>query len=278
MIGNKTKLMRKSIINHIVVYGALIIMLLPYIYMVISSFKTRLDIYAYPPKFIFTPTLDNYLRIFSEYNLGPLFRNSLLIAIFNVPLVILVAYPAAYSYARMRPKLSDLITFLLLFMQLVPPISIVFAFFNLARIFTLIDKISLLVIVNLLWGIPYSVWMLKDFIAEIPIELEEAAFVDGASLLGTILKITLPLSMRGIMTTAIMVFIHVWNEFVFAFFLTQVNAKTLPTVIQYFLAYGDTEWGYMFAAAALSTLPAVIFGIAVKKYFVRGQTYGAVKG
>jgi multiple sugar transport system permease protein len=263
---------------HLVAYGMFVAFMLPYFYMVLSGFKTRLDLFHYPPKWIFTPTLENYSKVLVEYNLLKYIWNSVVVSAFNVPLVLLIAFPSAYSYARMRPRFKEGLAFALLFMQMVPPIAIVFALFNVAKILGLVDNLAILVIVNLLWGIPFAVWMLKDFIAEVPVELEEAALVDGCSLSQAITKVTIPLISSGFTATAIMVFIHVWNEFVYAFFLTSINARTLPTTIEFFLTYGETQWGFMFAAASLSTLPVVLFGIGVRTYFVRGQTYGALKG
>ena len=161
---------------------------------------------------------------------------------------------------------------------MVPGISIVFALFFIARALNLFDKHIFLIVIYLLWNIPYAIWMMRGFVEGIPVELEESAMVDGASRFKAFRLITLPLMAGGVAATAILIFIGVWNEFSLAFFLTSTNARTMPTTIAFFMTHSGIKWGPMFATATIGTLPVVIFALIVRRYFISALTFGAVKG
>ena len=135
-----------------------------------------------------------------------------------------------------------------------------------------------LVFVFLLWNIPFAIWMLRGFVEAIPIDLEEAAMMDGCTRFRAFMQITLPLMVTGLVATTILIFIGAWNEFQLAFFLTSTNTRTLPTTIGFFLTHSGIRWGEMFATATVGTLPVVIFALLVRRYFVSAMTFGAVKG
>jgi multiple sugar transport system permease protein len=259
--------------------GVVAAFLFPYIFMVSSAFKTRLDTFAYPPVFWgFTPTLAHFENIFSDMNILYYMKNSTIIAVFSTLLTILISIPATYSFARFRFRYKEGVAYGFLFLQMVPGISIVFALFFIAGSLNLSDTHIFLIVVYLLWNVPYAIWMMRGFVEGIPVELEESAMVDGASRFKAFRLITLPLMAGGIAATAILIFIGVWNEFSVAFFLTSTTARTMPTTIAFFMTHSGIKWGPMFATATIGTLPVVIFALLVRRYFISALTFGAVKG
>lgn len=259
---------------------AVFLFLFPYLFMVSSAFKTRFETFAYPPVWVFTPTVEHFESILDPANTNIMFymKNSAIISISSTLLTLIIAIPATYSFARFRFRGKETIAYGFLFLQMIPGISIVFALFYIARFLNLWDTHVFLIFCYLLWNVPYALWMLRGFVEAIPVELEESAMVDGASRFAAFRIITLPLMAGGVAATAILIFIGVWNEFALAFFLTSVNSRTMPTTIAFFLTHSGIKWGPMFATATLGTIPVVIFGLMVRRYFVSALTFGAVKG
>lgn len=257
---------------------AVLLFLFPYLFMVSSAFKSRLETFAYPPVWIFRPTLEHFRSILADLDIMFYMKNSTIVAAASTLLTMLIAIPATYGFARYRFPFKESIAYGFLFLQMVPGISIVFVLFYLARRFYLYDTYLFLVICYLLWNVPYSIWMLRGFVEAIPIALEESAMVDGCSRFRAFLLITLPLMAGGLAATAILIFIGVWNEFALAFFLTSTQSRTMPTTIAFFMTHAGIKWGPMFATATLGTMPVVVFGLLVRKYFISALTFGAVKG
>lgn len=280
MAANKFRLKRwlPVGITNLLAVLALIAFLFPYLFMVASAFKDRLDVLAYPPVFFFKPTLGNFFQVFGDINILFYINNSTIVATFSTLLTMVIAVPATYALARYRFPFKEPIAYGFLLLQMVPGISIVFALFHIARMVNLYDTYLFLILVYLLWNVPYAVWMLRGFVESIPVDLEEAAMVDGASRFGAFFRVTLPLMAGGLAASAILIFIGAWNEFALAFFLTSTSARTMPTTIAFFMTHAGIKWGPMFATATIGTLPVVIFALLVRKYFVSALTLGAVKG
>ena len=262
---------------YLITYLFFVIFMFPYFYMILSSFKTPLQLMSYPPTWIFQPTLENYIKVIFDKNFFLYAKNSAVVAVVNTVLAFVIAIPAAYGLAKTSSRHKGQITYLVLLCQMIPPIAVVISFFIIAQMLGLIDTLSSLIIFELLWTIPLAVWLLRGYFINFPTALTESAQVDGASLFQAILKIVVPMVAPAILATSIFVFIRAWNDFVLAFFITVMKARTLPTTIDFYLVYTQIEWGLMFAAATLTTLPIVIFAILNRRYFVRGGTMGAIK-
>jgi multiple sugar transport system permease protein len=251
---------------------------LPYLYVLLSSFKTPIDNIALPPKILFTPTLDNYRAIFDNAPLFRFLRNTIVVATASTAVAMVLAVPAAYGLVRFNLRWREGIAYLFLVMQLIPAIAVVFPYFAFGIQLDLLDSIWLLVIVYTLWNVPWGIWLVRGFIQDVPRELEEASMVDGSSRTGAMVRVTLPLAAPGLTAAAILLFIGAWNEFTIAFFLTSREARTYPTSIGFFLTHVGVQWGEMFATALIGTLPVVIFAIMVRKTFISSLSFGAVKG
>ena len=251
----------------------------PFYFMVSSSFKQPLDSSVYPPIiFNFEPTLKNYITIFKKYPMATYFINSFIVATFATLVSMTLAIPAAYGMERLISQNRERIAYMFLTMQLIPPISMVFALFWYANFFGILGTYWLLVIGYTLWNVPYGIWLTRGFFTTIPKELEEAAFVDGATRFWVLRKIVIPLTKPGIIAATIFIFIGAWNEFTLAMFLTDSHTRTFPTTLGLFVTHTGVLWGAMFATATVGVLPIVIIALLIRKHFVSALTLGAVKG
>ena len=251
----------------------------PFYFMVSSSFKQPLDSSIYPPLIVdFKPTLKNYFTIFKKYPMDTYFINSFIVAFFATLISMVLAIPASYGMERLISKNRERVAYMFLTMQLIPPISMVFALFWFASWLGLLGTYWLLVIGYTLWNVPYAIWLTRGFFNTVPIELEEAAFVDGATRLWVLRKIVIPLTKPGIIAATIFIFIGAWNEFTLAFFLTDTSTRTYPTTLGLFVTHQGILWGPMFATATLGVIPIVFIALLIRKHFVSALTLGAVKG
>lgn len=266
-----------GIFNNIFVWVILFIFLVPYFYLILGSFKTPGDIQAYPPRFFSKFTFENYIKVFMDVNIIFYLKNSFIVAGLTTILSLFIALPAAYSFARFKFWGKDWIAYVLIAILMAPIISLVYPFMTMANQLGLYDSHLGLILFYLPWNVPFAVWMLRTFVSDVPKELEEAALVDGCSRIGAFVRISIPLLVTGLFTTGVFIFIGAWNEFIIAFFLTSTNARTLPTTIDFFLTYGSFQFAPMFAAGVIGTLPIVVCGLFVRRYYLVGQTAGALK-
>lgn len=257
---------------------AVVIALTPYVWMVLASFKNRVDLLSSVPKWVFTPTLANYPAVFIDKEYWPLAINSVLISVSSTVLCILIGAPAAYGFARSDfPGKEDLFFFFLT-TRMAPPISIAVPLFLFFTSLGLIDTIYAVVIAHTSFNLSLVVWMMRGFFAEIPREIDEAAMMDGRSRLGAFLFVVAPLAAPGIGATAVLCFILSWNEFLYAFILVAFDGRPLTVGIPGLVTPHGTLWGQVAAVAIVATLPIVLFTFLVQKQLVRGLTFGAVKG
>jgi len=266
-----------GIFNNIFVWVILFIFLVPYFYLILGSFKTPGDIQAYPPRFFSKFTFENYIKVFTDVNIIFYLKNSFIVAGLTTIISLFIALPAAYSFARFKFWGKDWLAYVLLAILMAPIISLVYPFMTLANQLGLYDSHLGLILFYLPWNVPFAVWMLRTFVSDVPKELEEAALVDGCSRIGAFIRISIPLLVTGLFTTGVFIFIGSWNEFIIAFFLTSTNARTLPTTIDFFLTYGSFQFAPMFAAGVIGTLPIVVCALFVRRYYLVGQTAGALK-
>ncbi|MER9399649.1 carbohydrate ABC transporter permease [Mesorhizobium sp. M0615] len=257
---------------------AVVVALTPYVWMVLASFKNRVDLLSSVPKWIFSPTLANYPAVFIDKEYWPLAFNSVLISVSSTVLCIVIGAPAAYGFARSNfPGKEDLFFFFLT-TRMAPPISIAVPLFLFFTSLGLIDTIYAVVIAHTSFNLSLVVWMMRGFFAEIPREIDEAAMMDGRSRLGAFFFVVAPLAAPGIGATAVLCFILSWNEFLYAFILVAFDGRPLTVGIPGLVTPHGTLWGQVAAVAIVATLPIVLFTFLVQKQLVRGLTFGAVKG
>lgn len=274
-----TRRTKRQIVNFLkglVILAVCVVILFPFLWMVRVSFLNKVDIFE-PGNFGAAMTLDNYRSIIAS-GISQYFANSFVVAVASTLISLLLGTFAAYGFARYNWKKREDRAFWVLSQKFLPAMAVVIPYFTMASFFKLLDTRSLLVICYTTFNIPFTIWMMRGFIEDLPKELEEAAFVDGCTRLESLRRIVLPLVAPGLVATAIFCIINSWNEFVFANFLTTINAKTVPTSVMMYLSVSGVKWGEMAATGVLAVLPVMIFAISVQKHMVRGLTFGSVKG
>jgi multiple sugar transport system permease protein len=272
---------------------AVVIAFFPIFWMVSTSFKPLPEWSTYPPVWIpREPTLDNYLILInpqavagkaaainykvSETAWRPLF-NSLVISTIATLLSVTFGTLAAYSIARFRVG-GESYPFTILTVRMFPPIAVAIPMIVMFSVLRLADTYFGLIIAYTAFTLPFSIWMIRSFIEEVPTELEEAAVVHGMSTLGAFRRITLPLVRGGILATALFVYILNWSEFLFALVLTYGKVTTVTVqVSKYFSASSGRLYGPQAALGTISTLPVILFGYLIQRHIVRGLTFGAIK-
>ncbi|MCC8179606.1 MAG: carbohydrate ABC transporter permease [Planctomycetes bacterium] len=267
-----------SVIRGIIIAAISLAFLFPFLCMLLVSLRSRVDVIR-PERFLTAPfSLENYRLVIDSGDIGPYFVNSAIVAVCTTIVSLILGSLAAYGFARYSWKKREDRAFWILSQRFLPAMAVVIPYFLMASLFRLLDTRILLVICYMTFNIPFTIWMMRGFIEELPAELEEAAFVDGCTRLQTIRRIVFPLVLPGMTATAIFCIINSWNEFVFANFLTSIHAKTVPTSVMMYLSVSGVKWGEMSATGVLSVLPVFAFAICVQKYMMRVLTFGAVKG
>lgn len=249
--------------------------LFPFVWMLASSFKTQVDIVAWPPRLIFTPILGNYVKVFQEQNFLKYFINSSIVGLTAVAFSLLLGLPAAYSIARFKQK--KLSVFILV-ARLMPGISFLMPWYIIFSRLHLMDSYIALILSHMLIALPIVVWIMSSYFETVPIEMEESAMVDGATRQRAFMAIILPVSTPGIVTAITLSFIFSWNNFMFSQVLSMERTKTLPIAVYNFVSYAEVDWGAVMAAAVAIMAPAIILTMIFQKYVVKGLTMGAVKG
>ena len=264
-------------ICYAVVAMAVLVFVFPVFWLGLSSFKTPRELFdvALPTSF----TLENYQAVLQNYEMGAFFRNSLVTAIVVTVSTVIVGGLGAYAFARYTFRGRQLTLFSVLVLRMVPGICLTIPLFLLISRFRMLDTIGALMIGQLAFALPQAVWILEGFFRGLPIELEEAALVDGCSRLQALLYVVVPISTPGLAVTGIFTFLLSWNDFALPLVLTSSPAsQTLPVALsQMNLLYG-IRWDHMSAASMMYMVPTIFIAIFLSRYVVQGLTLGAVKG
>lgn len=264
----------------IVLVVFLVIVVFPFFWLVVTSLKDPRDISLMPTElWPHRWSLEFYISAFRKHHLGVYLENSLIVAIWVTILTILLALPAAYAFARLRFRGKKFWKNFILIANMFPLIAIVTPAFIILRNLGLINTYIGLIIPSVIFTLPMSIWTLTAFIQTVPIEMEEAARIDGCSRAQAVFRVLIPLSAPGIFTTAIIAFIASWNEFMFALILiTRDQMRTIPVAISMFPGEYSVPWGDMAAASVIATIPIIVVVLILQKRIVSGLTSGAVKG
>lgn len=259
----------------IIVAVTLCLLLIPIYYMISSSFKTKVQMMDVRQFFFFQPTLKNYQKVFTAYDLATPLVNSLVVSLGATGLACLLGLPAAYAIARHHMhKMSAII----LCVRIVPAVTFLIPWYMILSRFGLVGTKAALILSNLLVLLPLMIWIVSPYFGSIPRELEDASLVDGCTEVGAFFHVMIPLAVPGIITAAILSFIHAWNNFMFAYVLGGSGTQTLPVALKLFIGYTGIDMSALMAAAVVVTMPVVIISIVLQKYVVSGLTAGAVKG
>lgn len=252
--------------------------LFPIYWIAAASFKTELGLYARPPQWLFTPILDNYRRVLTNIPFVEYLTNSVVIAAGTTVGSLVLGTLAGYGFARFAFRGSATVRFLVLVTRMAPRMVLVVPYYLMMQRLGLLDTYTGLLVAYVSFALPFSIWLLIGFFVEVPLEVEEAALIDGCSRLAALVRVVIPIAAPGLAVAAIFAFLVSWNEFLFALILSGVRAKTLPVVIAGLSTDVGPLYGEMSAAAVMVMLPNVVMTVALQRYVVKGLTLGAVKG
>lgn len=267
----------KKLVPSTIFFILLAILSLPFVYIIMTSFKTHLDIMLRP--ILFTPTLKNYVDLFftQTSNFPRYMLNSLIVALFSTVFIIGIAGLSAYGISRSEFvwHLDKILLGWVLFLRMVFPVAFVLPFYKIAQSLNLLDTKIILIVFYTTINIPFAVWMLKGFFDQLPRAYEEAAFIDGCSTFGVFWRVAMPIISSGAVATAILVFMLGWNEFLFALIITESSrSMTLTVGIAGLCQQYMVEWGKMAAAATIFTIPIFVLSVFVQDHLGKGLTMG----
>lgn len=269
----------KTVASTSALIGALAFFLFPIYWMISTAFKTRPNIFSFPPRyFFFSPTLGNFSNLIGGNRaFTATIWNSVIIASGSTVLALVVGTTAAYVLSRWKFKRNDDVSFYVLSTRMMPPIVVIIPMFMIFRELRLLNSHWAVIIAHMVFSLPLVTWMMKSFFDEIPVEIEESARVDGCSVPRLLAYISIPLASPGIISSGIFAFIFSWNEFLFALILTGFETRTVPIALIGFQSSIGVRWGEMAAGGTLAIVPVLLFTLCVQNFLIRGLTSGAVK-
>ena len=276
-------MMRKKAVKPIVIVWTVIIilfLLFPFFVMISTMLKPGSEVYVSPPYWIPKKVaLSNFVELWTQHPFAKYFKNSLIIAAGTTILTTVLCIPAAYAISRFRFFGQKLLLYMYLVIQMFSPIIVVIALFKIIARLHLIDTYLGLVLVNTVFTLSFVTWMLSGYFKTIPVDIEEAALIDGCTRIQTIIRIMIPIAAPGLVTIIIYSFIASWNEFMFALTLVQSVGKTPLTLGLYnFVGRYTTQWELLTASAFLAIIPIIVLFLLIEKQLVAGIVGGAVKG
>ena len=301
---------RQKWIAGLLVITYALVTLMPLLWVIATGFKSPSDSIAYPPKVVFQPSLEGYVNLFTTQTritpdmqatlappetwyeqivrdkgmviagasrYGQRFLNSVIIGFGSTFFSVFLGTLAAYAFSRFKVPIKDDLLFFILSTRMMPPVAVAIPIFLMYRQLGLSDTHLDMILLYTAVNLSLSVWLLKGFIDEIPLEYEEAALIDGYTRFQAFYKIVLPQAATGIASTAIFCLIFAWNEYAFAVLLTSGNAQTAPPFIPTIIGVGGQDWPAVAAGATIFLIPVMIFTIRLRKHLLRGITFGAVR-
>lgn len=272
----KLKISSTKVLIVVLIIGATVTASFPPFWTFLTSLKNRFDISAYPPLFVFKPTLENYKTVFINDNFLLYFINSLIVGLCSTVISLVIGSLTAYSMSRYNTG-GKKISLAILFVRMLPPVAILLPVYLMMRTLRLVGTYYALVIMYSLGSVPYVVWLMKGFFDEIPRSVDEAALMDGCSPWGVYWKVIMPVAIPGLLATGIFCFIIAWNEFLWALVLTNPNTRTIPVAAAGYISDREILWGPMAAAAIIASVPIIIFTLLIQKNLIRGLSYGGMK-
>jgi multiple sugar transport system permease protein len=266
-------------LTYLALAACLVFFLGPFFWIVTTSLKGKEDFFSVPPVWIpAEPSLAHYVSLFTRSSGARYFTNSLVISTLSMAAALIVSLPTAYSIARWRFG-GNLLSVFLLVLRMLPAIALIIPLYIMYKMLGLTNSYSGLIIAYTVLYIPFAVWLLVGFLRDFPVEIEEAAMIDGCSRLGSLIRVVVPIIAPGMAVVALFAFIATWNEFLFAVVLTGIETKTMMVLVTSFTAGGtDMFYGEATASVVLGVLPAFAVAFMLQRYLVKGLALGGTKG
>ncbi len=268
----------RAVLRYVVLVLMILVWAFPVIWVILTSFKGRIEIFTIPPTIFFKPTLQHYIEALTDQDILPSIINSLILASGTTLITLLVAVPAGYAFSRVQFRLRSQLSFFALMAQMAPPIGLIIPYFFLLNKVGMLDTYTGLITIHMTLTVPFSIWLMITYFQGLPLSLEEAATMDGASPFSTFFKVVLPNVWGGVGVTAIFAFIESWNEFLYAVVLTGSRTKTAPVAIFGFLAAEESRYGPFTATGVMIMAPVIIVALLAQRHIIKGMTLGATKG
>ncbi len=264
---------------YIVLWIVALIFFAPVLWILLSAFKTKADILAWPPSFTFTPTLENFADLFTRPVFITAFTNSVVISVVSVVIAIIVAFLAAYAFSRFNPKITGFLMFMLLSIRMVPGAASVIPVFSMYTSLGWKGTYPGMILFYAMFSIPFSVWIIKGFLDGVSQRYDETALVNGAGRMHTMFKVRLPQVKAGLVAAFIFNIIFVWNEFLFGFIIGGANVETMPvTLATGAFSSSGMDWPFVAAISVFNVVPLLIMLFFFQKYLLVGMTFGTVRG
>jgi multiple sugar transport system permease protein len=260
----------------VILAAGLLFVFLPFTWLLVTSLKLPVDAFTLPPVWIFKPTMVNYLQIVRK-GFMKAYRNSVVIAALSTLISLLLGVPAGYSLARARFRGRTVMGTYILLSRLAPPVIFCIPLYVVFRNLRLIDTFTGLTISYLTITLPFVVWLMTSFFKGVPVELEEAAIIDGCSRAGALARIVLPVSVPGVSTAFIFSMLMSWNQYFYPLILGGRRTTTAPLMVQSFVSFEGLNWGQLAAAGLVVVVPVFAFTLIAQKGVIRGLTGGALK-
>lgn len=252
--------------------------LVPIIWAILTSLKEPVDAFTIPPTLIFTPTLKFHYQIWIEKGFWTFLINSLVIAVFTVSISVPIGTMAAYALSRIQTRRTRTLLFALFAVRMFPLMLLVIPFFVVARFLGLFDTYGMMIAALVAINQPFTIWLMRSFLIDVPVELDEAARIDGCNHWQAFVRVIVPAVRPGLMVTSLFSLLLAYNEFLFALVLTGTRTKTLPVAIAEYGGEDITYWSLSAAGAVGIMLPILVFMVFAQRHLIRGLTVGAVKG
>lgn len=276
----RTPARRKRTVNNVIAMAVSAVMVFPVYWMVATALKERSDILSAVPKFVPWPiSLENFTRALDKPGFWTFVRNSLTVTVSSVVLSLIISLFAAIAIARFRFAGRKAVLIILVLVQMVPAAAMVIPVYLMLRSVGGLDFLPGLVFTYMTFVLPFTIWTLRGFVDGVPVELEEAALVDGCGRFQMYVRVLLPLLMPGIVATSIFAFVNAWDDYIFAYVIMKSQDNyTLPVWLVSFKTSESVDYGAMIAASTIFSIPVLVFFLLVQRRLVGGMTSGAVKG
>lgn len=274
--------LRKGLSNtytYFIMISASLLMIFPFIWLVISSLKTEVELFEVPIKILpSSPTLQNYMDVIHDGSMLLYMKNSLITALLTTAIALIISIPAAYALAKIKFRLGTIFYLIILVLRMVPGITQLLPLFRVLSKLGLINTRTGLILAYLPGAVIFMIMLLRTFFMEFPLELEQAGKMDGLNVLGVITRLVVPISLPGISSATLMGFLNTWNEFMYAsVIIRSPELKTMPMGIQAYVSTFQIYWGKLTANAVIYVLPVIVFTTFSSKGLIKGLTAGAVK-
>lgn len=255
----------------------ILLTMFPLLWLFLTAIKQPIDTFAIPPKWIFEPTFENFKAVVNKSEFMQGYLNSLIVVIGTTAVSLWFGIASGYTLARSKSRLSNAMGMWIILARMAPPMGFVLPLYLMFSKMALLNTYMALILVYLTVTLPFVTWLMVGFIKGIPVEIEEAAAIDGCNKFQVLLRVVIPSSWPGIATCAIFSFIMSWNEFFYALVISGRDTRTASVEIQGFINFAGINWGELAAAGVLVIIPVLIFTIFAQKGLIRGLTQGASK-